>query len=132
MIEMTLMDPSKETDNKLRWEIDIEGVKFKLYIPKRRVPQPWPNQITVTVNETTGNPPPRAIPAELSSPVIATVERTSEHSQTARFTPSGDPQTWEIGEPYIPYQLLPRRNVSRLDIEVSWDYSNGTWTPPSA
>jgi hypothetical protein len=34
MTEITPMDPSKETDNKLRWKADVSGVEFKLYIPK--------------------------------------------------------------------------------------------------
>jgi hypothetical protein len=42
MGEVALMDPSKTTDNKLRWQADVEGVNFKLYIPKWRVPRPWP------------------------------------------------------------------------------------------
>jgi hypothetical protein len=34
MPEIALMNPSKETDNKLRWWADVEGVPFKLYIPE--------------------------------------------------------------------------------------------------
>lgn len=28
----------KETENKYRWDADIDGVRFELYIPKWRVP----------------------------------------------------------------------------------------------
>jgi len=51
MVEIALMEPSKETDNKLRWKADVEGVSFKLYVPKWRVPRPWPTRILVRVSE---------------------------------------------------------------------------------
>ena len=43
------MQPSKETDNKLRWEACDQD--FKLYIPKWRVPQPWPIRIVVRLDD---------------------------------------------------------------------------------
>jgi len=51
MIRLSLMAPSKETDLKLRWEADVEGVAFKLYIPKWRVPRPWPTRILVRISD---------------------------------------------------------------------------------
>ena len=39
----------KETDNKVRWTADVDGVTFSLYVPKWRVPEPWPSRIRVTV-----------------------------------------------------------------------------------
>ena len=47
LIEMTRLEAAKETDNKLRWDVDIDDTRFSLYIPKWRVPQPWPSRIWV-------------------------------------------------------------------------------------
>jgi hypothetical protein len=38
MVEMTLMGPSKETESKLRWETEVEGVNFKSTSPRDSVP----------------------------------------------------------------------------------------------
>jgi hypothetical protein len=51
MAEFVLMNPSKETENMLRWSDDIDGVNFSLYIPKWRVPKPWPSSILVVVDD---------------------------------------------------------------------------------
>lgn len=56
MREITLMNPSKETDNKLRWMADVEGAPFALYIPKWRVPEPWPVQVIVAVTDNLRDP----------------------------------------------------------------------------
>lgn len=39
----------KETENKLRWVVDVDGVAFKFYIPQRFVPQPPPKRIVVGI-----------------------------------------------------------------------------------
>jgi hypothetical protein len=134
MIEMILMDPSKETDNKLRWQADVEGVNFELYIPKWRVPQPWPNRILVRISDVSAEAEPQHPPATSASsasvdrPIFAIVEKVREHTQTVRFAPRGDPKGWHIGEPYIPYNLLPTPDSQALRIEVEWDRSAGTWS----
>lgn len=124
---MTLMGPSKETDNKLRWQANVDGVEFKLYIPKARVPYPWPKGILVELREPKESERQHTSPTDLEAPIIAIVGRKSEHSQTARFTPYGDATEWEVGEPYIPYNLLPTPSISDLCIKVTWDRSSGTW-----
>ena len=40
------LDLFKSTDNKLRWDEDVDGIKFELYIPKWRVPEPVPPTIS--------------------------------------------------------------------------------------
>jgi len=130
MIELALMDPSKETDNKLRWQAEIEGVQFKLYIPKRRVPRPWPKRIRVRISELhtkAERAVGRAMLEDLKRPIVAIVDKVAEHTQTVRFRPQGDPNNWEIGEPYIPNNLLPNPNVNALRVEVQWDDSAGHW-----
>jgi len=132
MREIALMNPSKETDNKLRWWADVEGVSFKLYIPKWRVPVPWPVRLEVVVDEEAAMPaaarPPRPGSAELERPIIATLQRVREHTETVRYRPIGDPESWEIGEPYVPYAILPAPPPERLRLEVRWDRSAGTWS----
>ena len=137
MKEVALMDSSKQTDNKLRWQADVDGVNFKLYIPKWRVPRPWPSRITVCISDvephvdretspfTVTNSPLEPL---LEQPIVAIADRVSDHTQTARFAPRGDPKEWQIGEPYIPYSLLPDSSVRTVHIEVRWDRSAGTWS----
>ena len=131
MIEMSLMSPSKETDNKLRWEADVDGVSFKLYIPKWRVPTPWPKQILVTIKdqeEPTSLRLASSKDSDPESPISAIVRRVAEHSETARFAPLGDQEDWQIGEPYIPYKLLPSESVQTLRLDIAWDRSGGVWS----
>ena len=45
MIE--ILADHKGTDSKLRWDADINGAPFELYIPKWRVPDPVPSVIRV-------------------------------------------------------------------------------------
>jgi hypothetical protein len=127
MIEMSLMDPSKETDNKLRWETHIEGVRFKLYIPKKQVPWPWPKRIQVFVTDRVNTARHRR--GKQGRGLSAIVHRVTELTETVRFRPIGPPEQWEIGEPYIPYSFLPNRSALAIRIDVLWDMSAGTWSP---
>jgi hypothetical protein len=137
MKEVALMHPSKETDNKLRWQSMVEGVSFKLYIPKWRVPRPWPVRIIVSVTNIPKDegsagghrsPDSHERVTSLEQPIIATLRKVREHTQTVRFAPQGDPDSWEIGEPYIPHSLLPDTSSDAIQIEVRWDRSAGTWS----
>lgn len=133
MREIALMNPSKETDNKLRWWADVEGVSFKLYIPKWRVPAPWPVRLEVVVDQQAASPapapsPPRPGSPELERPIIATLEKVREHTETVRYQPIGHLDSWELGEPYVPYTVLPTPPPERLRLEVRWDRSAGTWS----
>lgn len=131
MIEVALMAPSKQTDNKLRWETDVDGVKFKLYIPKMRVPRPWPLRILVRVcdiDQSSGDEMAEPIDPSLERGITSAVRKVSEHTETVRFDPEGNPNEWEIGSPYIPFSLLPHRSVENLQIQIWWDRSAGTWS----
>jgi eukaryotic-like serine/threonine-protein kinase len=72
--------------------------------------------------------PNLATSGSLEQPISAIVEKINAHTQTVRFAPQGDPTGWEIGEPYVPYSLLPSPSVQTLQIEVEWDRSAPTWS----
>jgi len=133
MLEIALLNPSKETENKLRWSTDVDGASFHLYIPQWRVPAPWPARLKVVVDQEAAGSATVARPqepgsAELERPIIATLERVRDHTKTVRYRPIGAPDCWELGEPYVPYALLPTPPPARLRLEVHWDRSAGTWS----
>ncbi len=125
-----ILEFEKETDNKLRWDAMVDDAPFELYIPKWRVPEPWPSKIRVdivpitpeqghsnhvTPEEAGGNPTLR------SKHIIADVVRKEEHTKTIQYYPGGNKKDCEIGEPYIPVTLT-HNNAARLRICVKWTY----------
>ena len=135
MIEMALLKPrallrpSKETQNKLRWatQIEADNAKFQFYIPKSRVPEPWPGRIYVQIQSFEGDPsrfvPSPIVPGRLERSIRVLVEPVSEHTCTVRYKPIGDSEEWQIGEPYIPYSLIPP-DSHFLVIVIEWDLSS--------
>ena len=126
MIEMAL-GPSKETGKKLRWSTRVEKDKadFEFYIPKSRVPEPWPGRIFVCIEPFSGDPSDFAqSPCDLenlNNPIKVLVKPFREHlPPTVRYRQLGDKRDWQIGEPYIPKSLIPP-NSHFLIIEVKWD-----------
>ena len=126
MIEMALLAENKETDNKVRWAADVQGTSFKLYIPKWRVPEPWPHLIHVTVSQLEAEKPLRlsreaaeAHPESCSRSIVAHLRKYREQTQTIRYRPEGDEKEWEIGEPYIP-TAMTFDEAERLTITVDW------------
>ena len=127
MIEMLRL--KKETDRKVRWDAEVDEVKFELYIPKWRVPEPWPSRIYVKIEPE--GPPKRSerhhtkVDFESSSSlrtssIVSYVERFEKHTETLRYRPLGDDDEWEIGEPYIPYSLTCDC-ADYLKLTVEWD-----------
>jgi hypothetical protein len=58
-------DLSTSTDGKLRWDEDIDGTKFSIYIPKWRVPEPTPETIVVKIYDASlFNPEERLWPIQ--------------------------------------------------------------------
>ena len=102
------------TPNKYRWCGLCDDVDFKLYIPRESVPEPPPKWIEVAVESR--------LRSELSdqSQIEAVVEFVQEQSQTVRYCPVGDQETWKIGEPYVPMSLLPRPWPQQLHVFVRW------------
>jgi len=126
MIEMALLEEAKETDNKVRWDADIDGTRFELYIPKWRVPEPWPRLIRVTIEPHTQQHP-RSLslataseaPESRKEPIVTHLRKYREQTQTIRYRSEGDPSAWEIGEPYIPIPMT-YGEAERLTITVKW------------
>lgn len=129
---------TRETDNKLRWDADFNGTPFELYIPKWRVPQPWPHRIRVALfdlreaSDGRGKLRREHFEPNLSlrlNPILTTIERSEEMKHTIRFRPIGEKDEWEIGEPYVPNELVPG-DTDRLRILVLWDIeSRGEFAP---
>lgn len=131
-IEMNLLTSAKETENKLRWDAEVNGVTFSLYIPKWRVPNPWPAKSGVALSvrrvecDDLPNLAARDVKADSTltlEPIVATIEWVSDKTNTAHYRPIGDKKRWEIGEPYIPFVLLSEK-AARLRILVLWDISS--------
>ena len=104
----------KQTDNKYRWDADIDGTLFEFYIPKNNVPEPVPTQIRVHLKFTSDEE--HFSPATLR----AKVRINQPHTQTIRYTPVGNPKEWLIGEPYIPVSLLPDETPEMVYVKVEW------------
>lgn len=104
----------KETDNNYRWIAHLDDAPFELYIPKTVAPHPPPQWIRVWVEADS------AQVETLSADLTAVVTRVDELTKTVRYKPVGDPETWQIGEPYIPMSILPEPWPDRLNIAVAW------------
>lgn len=140
LLEMRLFDSFKETTNKLRWDADVDGTKFSIYIPKWRVPEPWPSRILVNVirrrfiaddSPNMTEAAAMADPVIRHEPIIATVTKFSMHTETIRYQPSGNTSNWEIGSPYIPFALTCDE-ADHLRILIQWDItSRGRFNEPS-
>lgn len=128
MRTLNFLNPSRPTLNKIRWTVKVEGVSFHLYIPKRRVPQKIPKGLLVVVDETIPRRVTQTGFLHTDYPIKVVVELKEIKTKTVRYRPPGDnSNNWEIGEPYIPKDLLSEPYPSRLYIEVRWDYTEGVW-----
>jgi len=127
MKEISLLAKSKETTGKLRWaaEVDAGGPVFSLYIPKDRVPEPWPGRIQVEVWASSDPSCPRDLGrVSNDDPIVEDVHWVKDHTETARYCPAGHSSDWLLGEPYIPFELLPEPAPERVVLRVRWDRSS--------
>ena len=125
-IEMALLKPSKETQSELRWSTNLEqdDTEFTFYIPKFTVREPWPGPIFVGIHPFSGDAS-TFIPSDysverLEDPIRVLVEPVREHTHTVRYAPLAENKDRQIGEPYIPYSLVPP-DSKLLVIDVRWD-----------
>ena len=91
-----------------------------MYVPKVNVPSPPPRELIVRVSDQDAEQ--QATPS--TAALAATVTRVEDKTQTVRYRPTGDAETWQIGEPYIPYKVLdqvsPSYTPERLVVSVEW------------
>ncbi len=125
MQETISLGVTKETVGKLRWSawVEEDNAEFHLYIPKKRVPQPWPGRIFVSLEKFAGEPKEFTsddFPGNLEEEIISIIGLVEECSRTGHYAPFGDQKSWQIGEPYIPYSLIPE-NSNLLKIRIVWD-----------
>ena len=127
---------SKETKNKIFWETTVESgdkqgnpgtAEFRLYIHKWRVPEPCPEKIYVKIEPSQLQEKPEFLTVEdaeekpklKSNPIVAIIHAFKPHTATLRYHPIGDQSEWEIGEPYVPYNLT-HNEAEYLKITVMW------------
>lgn len=124
-----LKDEDTKEKNKYRWSVTVDKVRFLLYIPKWRVPKLIPRRVCVVIYHPGDELPvfsqlkcsdAASSPERLQSPIVSKVRLHSEHINTIRYDPIGDPKDLEIGSPYIPKKLLPKEHPSELTISVEW------------
>ena len=116
----------KETDNKVRWTADVDGVTFSLYVPKWRVPEPWPSRIRVTVGPDSSETLPSlsrvaaaGTPNLRRRPISARVAFVEDMTKTIRYAPTQRSPDEELGEPYVP-KALTVGGADRLVVKVAW------------
>ena len=120
MAEMVALNFYKDTGNKLRFDAYVEEAVFELYIPKRRIPKPWPYSILVSVEPYQEGMILPHFSGDTSQPIDTIVYWCSDHTKTAHYYPAGEEDALEIGEPYIPYDLIPG-TPKKVRIRVVWD-----------
>ncbi len=128
MSQNAVLGFDKETDKKTRWDTYVDGVKFRIYIPTWRVPEPRPSRILVNVmlRRSNGEDAPNmteadalADPAIRHEPIIATVNKDCSKTETILYRPTG----WEIGSPYIPFSMTCD-GAEQLRIIIHWDVTS--------
>lgn len=119
------------TDNKVVYHTREYAERFTLYIPKWRVPLPWPEKIRFGLDDdpTATAPKPQGPPSapyrNLEEPLIAGLKKRENKTKTVRYCPIGAQNDWEVGEPYIPLVWLDTPPQNLLRIEVHWDRTAG-------
>lgn len=120
------LDRDKETDNKVRWSVEVDGVPFSLYVPKWRVPEPWPARIRVGIRPDTAEVLPSTsrdavtvAPEARRRPIEVRVARVEDKTETIRYAPVEHGSDAEIGEPYIP-KSFTEDGEERLVVSVTW------------
>jgi hypothetical protein len=83
-----VLEQCGETHNKVKWAARLGDTTFNFYIPKWRVPEPWPDCIAVTISisddEDSTRHGGRSMRAkDRSLPISSVTDRVSDHSRTA-------------------------------------------------
>ena len=127
----------KETKSKLFWSAMITSadqsgnpheVEFRLYIHKWRVPEPYPQTIYVKIEPSQIQQKPKFLyvdealenPDLRTKPIQAILHGFKRYPDTFRYHPIEDHTEWEIGEPYIPYDLT-FGEAGYLKLTIKWE-----------
>jgi hypothetical protein len=132
-MEKIFCDYDNCTDNKYRWKTMVGIAPLVIYIPKWRVPDPYPQRISLQFFEPKDSRYPnvtihdkkeiKAKPWLRLDRINAEVTLTDEtHKLVVRYDPvlvGNDAR--EIGSPYIPKTLLYKPPQTRLVIIINWE-----------
>ena len=115
----------------------VGNASLEMYIPKWRVPDPYPQRISVQIFEPADSRCPIVVPhgkKEVEAnqrlrfvPITAEVTYMEDRTRTARYDPvlEGN-DAREIGSPYIPFALCDSR-PKQLVIVIKWENKNGNY-----
>ena len=133
-MEKKLCTYSKSTEGMHRWDAMIGHAPLEIYIPRWRVPDPYPSHISVEIfewaeylqsinylyqEELLANP-------ELShNSIVTRVTFNKDCSLTAKYKTDLNNDVREIGDPFIPKTLLSTLPPKRLVIVINWERGNG-------
>jgi hypothetical protein len=125
MIVRGHLQPSNKAQNYVVWLSRVDDSSFSIYIPKWRVPDPWPNEIFLETRGS-GHEGPSLSRAEAQrapelrrSPIVTQVKKSARKTKTMRYRPQADPSEWEIGEQYLPFSMT-NGEAEHLTILVNW------------
>jgi len=134
-MEKIFCEYDRDTENKYRWKAMVDNARLLIYIPKWRVPAPYPQWISVKIFEPADSRCPIVVlhcKKEVEAnqrlrlvPITAEVAFTEVMGHTVRYDPvlvGNDAR--EIGSPYIPFALCDSR-PKRLVIVINWETGNG-------
>jgi hypothetical protein len=103
-------------------------VEFRLYIHKWRIPEPFPQAIYVKIEPSQIQKKPKFLsldeamedPDLRTKPINVILHGFKHYEDTLRYHPIEDHTEWEIGEPYIPYNLT-HGEAEYLKLTIRWN-----------
>jgi hypothetical protein len=141
-MEKIFCDYYKDTANWYRWDAKIDDTLLEIYLPKWRVPDPYPLRISMEIYEPSEYRRPivpldqeeaLANPRLRRAPIVAEVTFTNkDRSPKVEYGPVLNDNVREIGDLFIPKTLLAGLTPKRLVIVIDWetvkkDYHNSTY-----
>ncbi len=131
-VRTIVLEPGKETEKKLRWEMDA-GLEapFELYIEKWRVPgegpEEWPGRIRVSVRNFMVSHPHTWHSTDSSRyakdpcSIVWVFKQEQIMGHSVRYAPLHEDQC-PMGKPYIPNDFHADLG-EYVEVRVEWDFS---------
>jgi len=120
LVFYTLISKAAESANRSK---DFPLIKPDDYSDPEKIaviigtPEEFKNKRKYTQDEIETNPELR------NEPIYELVKKTEEKTETMRYTPTISRNDWELGEPYIPFELLKEfQEDDELAIQIRWEY----------